>query len=77
MSKKFQFDNKPVMVLRLLFLTQLTHFVKIEHIDLSYLKLFFDIDETAAPVSTNICTNKMILLIHLQTNKNLSRTIAE
>lgn len=38
MSKVFQFDHKPVVVFRLLFSTQLTPFVKIDHIDLIYLK---------------------------------------
>lgn len=40
MSKKFKFDHILVMVLRLLISTQLTPFVKIEHIYLNYLKLF-------------------------------------
>lgn len=33
------YDNKPVVVLRLLFSTQLTLFLKIDHIDLNYLNV--------------------------------------
>lgn len=54
MSKKFQFDHILVMVLRLLISTQLTPLVKINHRS-KLSKTFFDINETAAPVSTNIC----------------------
>lgn len=54
MSKKFQYDHILVMVLRLLISTQLTPLVKINHRS-KLSKTFFDINETAAPVSTNIC----------------------
>lgn len=53
MSKKFQFDHILVMVLRLLISTQLTPLVKINHRS-KLSKTFFYINETAAPVSTNL-----------------------
>lgn len=75
MSKKFKFDHIPVMVLRLL-ISQLTPFVKIDHIDLNYLKLFLILTKQQPQYQlTYAC--KIILLMHLQTNKNLSGTIAE
>lgn len=76
MSKKYQFDHIPVMVLRLLISTQLTPFVKIDHIDLNYIKLFL-IFTKQQPQYQPTYAYKIILLMHLQTNNNLSGTIAE